>query len=455
MGAGTFVQRQLHPESIDDRQCDERIAPYLRRTLGRDYRKRLKLLEDEKKQEVERMAFDTLTTTLLRQTHSKRQLFERATQFWHHHFNVFFGKEDAFAAVFTDWDAAIRSHALGNFRAMLEATARHPVMLIYLDNAQSTVAGPNENYARELLELHTLGAMHYQKEGGYADDDVYEVSRCFTGWSIEDDVGSAKFGTFNYNHETHDRFQKIVLGESIPRDQKPMADGLQVLDRLASHPGTAKYIATKLCTHFISDNPPDSIVESTAAVFLKAIRAPDQIALTLAHIFESESFLESAQMKFKTPHEWMISMFRILEMEIPESEEFQLGEIMEILGDPLFHWRTPDGPPDNAESWVTTNSLLYRWRIPIELAQGAYADAGFKISTAEITPKEMKTPQAISDWWTRRLLGARVRPETAHALALFLADGQSLGRPMPREKIRERVPTLVALAVTSPEFNRR
>ena len=237
------------------------LTPLIDWDLGMDFAERI------------RPAQEVIAAALIRAVHAPAQLREVMTQFWHDHFNVNALKDEFTAAFFPSHDAALRTHALGNFRDLLGVVARSPAMLYYLNNADSRASPANENYARELLELHTLGAENYLNdryddwhsvpgvaEGlaqGYLDLDVYEVARAFTGWSVgdgryvNDGYDAPKTGQFHYVEAWHDPYQKRVLGVEFPPNRAAMADGEQVLDILATHPATARFVCTKIARRLL------------------------------------------------------------------------------------------------------------------------------------------------------------------------------------------------------------
>src|SRR6201988_2642250 len=325
---------------------------------------------------------------LLRAVYSERQLFEVMVKFWENHFRVFASK-DADRFFMTEFDRdAIRPFALGNFRDLLGATARSSAMLFYLDNWQSgvprqypatkdrparTSGGINENYARELMELHTLGV-----DGGYTQKDVQEVARCFTGGTIFQPRGGGAAvngmmgheaarrtaGTFFFNARAHDDGEKTVLGQNIP-EGGGFKDGLKVLDILAHHPATAKFIATKLVRHFVSDTPPPALVDRVAAAFTKS---DGDIRETLKAIFFANEFNspEAYRAKIKRPFELVVSAIRTLGADTnggPATHQW-----IARMGEPLYGFQTPNGYSDAAESWVNTGGLLERMNFGLALA---------------------------------------------------------------------------------------
>ena len=267
-------------------------------------------------EEYTRPYHEVAAATIIRAVHSRAQLYERMVAFWHDHFNVLASDDRRVGCALASYDRdTIRPHALGNFRELLEAVAASPAMLVYLSNANSRAGGDNENYGRELLELHTLGRDaylndHYDrwrdvpgaaegKPAGYIDEDVYEAARAFTGWTVENgqklDAATElpRTGRFIYVEGWHDGYQKRVLATELPPFAAPMADGRKVLDLAAFHPATARFLCLKLCRTFVSDNPPQSLVDSAAKVWIENAKKPDQIAAVVKHIALSKEFAAS------------------------------------------------------------------------------------------------------------------------------------------------------------------
>ena len=351
-------------------------------------------------QRPQRIIAELQASRILRAVYSERQLQEVMVDFWTNHFNVFAGKgADRWLLPAYDRDT-IRPHVMSKFSTLLQATAQSPAMLFYLDNFQSVSPnanarqrplapqrqrrGINENYARELMELHTLGV-----DGGYTQKDVQEVARCFTGWTIFQprgggaavnamlgEAGRRNAGTFFFNARVHDDGEKIVLGHKIPAGGG-IKDGLMVLDILAHHPSTAKFIATKLVRHFVADNPPTTLVDRVAAVFTKS---DGDIRETLKAIFFSNEFnsREAYRAKIKRPFELVVSAIRTLGADTnggPGTHQW-----IARMGEPLYGFQTPNGYSDAAESWVNTGGLLERMNFGIALAsnrvQGTRVDLG-------------------------------------------------------------------------------
>ena len=402
--------------------------------------------------------------TWIRAVYSRKQLQEVLVDFWHNHFNVY-GWDDVIAPVFAQYDRdVIRAHALGNFREMIEAVAKSPAMLFYLDNGVNQSGNPNENFARELFELHTLGAESYLGTGdrtrvkgfasgkpvGYVDGDVYESARAFTGWRVDSGGNSGETGEFVYYDGWHDRFQKVVLGHSLKEYGPPMSDGHAVLDAVAFHAGTARHVCRKLCVRLIGDQPPESIVAASAQVFQDKRQAHDQIAQVVRFIVRSPEFRQALPEKFKRPFEMVASLLRVTEAEFFPSEQFQ--KEFQRTGQRLFQWRTPDGYPDTHEKWGGASSMLERWRICNLLVQGKVEGTHIVLRSVA---GDSSIPSVIALDWTRRLLGSSNDPDAHAAISGLLAQGRDLSAPLPENLVQERLPGAVALILMSPEFQRR
>jgi len=486
-----FIEAQLHPESIEDGACEARIKGLGLETLGKslpalwsDHRLAADQLRERNKDflsqgPVGNAPIKNLENELrhkpLQQTeiatwvgavHSQRQLGEMLAEFWHGHFSVY-GPDGNTAPVFVHYDRdVIRRHALGNFREFLEAVATSPAMLFYLDNQVNQSGNPNENYARELFELHTLGAENYlgtsdrrdvpgYPQGapvGYVDGDVYEAARCFTGWRVDNDKNSKNDGVFQYFDGWHDRFQKIVLGQAIAEYQPPMHDGRTVLDRLSAHPGTAHYIAKKLCTRLVADNPPPQLVENVAQVFRAKAKDKDQLRAVVRTIALSDEFaLASSGRKFRRPFEFMVAALRGVGAEVAPDEEFlrETGR----LGQRLFQWRTPDGYPDRPEPWAGTTGLSERWRFCNLLLSGKLK--GATVDVEHQSPVALSSADDIAQYWLRRIAGGEVSAKTQAVVTSFLSQGNSPKARVAKSHRAERLRMAAVLALFSPEFQWR
>lgn len=365
---------------------------------------------------VRRVNAEAVDARLARAIGSPRQLEEVMTAFWFDHFNVFAGKNLTSVLTGHYEEAAIRPHALGRFRALLGATARHPAMLHYLDNELSSVERPadpkrprrrasglNENYARELLELHTLGV-----DGGYTQRDVTELARIFTGWTI-DRRGGSEDG-FRFDPARHDDGTKQWLGLTIaPAGQ---AEGERALDHLARHPATARHLAFKLARAFVADRPDEALVEGLAAVF----QATDgDIAAVLRALLTSDAFWDPAarRAKFKTPYHYVVSAVRATG-ELPADVTPLRGALIG-LGMGIHACPTPDGYKDTRETWSSADSLGRRIGFAAALASGRGGAARDPVAVAGPALLETLGPQ-IGDPTRSRLAG---RPPGLQALLIL------------------------------------
>jgi len=364
---------------------------------------------------------------LLRAVYSERQLYELVVDFWENHFSIY-AQKDADRLLLTGFDReAIRPFAFGRFRDLLGATAHAPAMLFYLDNWQSSVVrkypasngkparvtgGINENYARELMELHTLGV-----DGGYTQKDVQEVARCFTGWSI---AKPNVEGLFLFNPAAHDNGEKIVLGKRIPAGGG-ISDGERILDILARHPSTAHFISTKLARRFWSDDPPSSVINHAAEVFLKT---DGSIRETLRAIITSPEFFSNANYRVKTrsPFEYAAAALRALNAETDGDRP--LLDSITRMGQPIFGRITPDGYPDRAEQWLSTGALLERFNFANALATNKIKGTHVNLM-ALFKGDEINNPQGILARLSHIALGGDLQAKTLAALENVMAEKAS------------------------------
>lgn len=477
----SWLEAQLDPRGADDGDCHARLAraqlPTLRKPVPRLWTEHyLRLyrdpLTDEDIVEYYRPFFDARHATFIRLVHSRCQLLEVLVDFWHNHFNVY-GLHDQAAPLFMHYDRdVIRPHALGNFRQLLEAVTKSPAMMFYLDNATNHASGPNENFARELLELHTLGAESYhgvvdpdevprargRLAEGFTDVDVVEVARCFTGWRLNDGSGErgvGNDGTFLFYPPWHDTGAKRVLGVTMApgRGQR---DGGDVLDLLATHPGTALHVCRKLCRRLIADDPSDRVVRAAAETFLTSGSAPDQIARVVRVIVLSEEFAATWAAKIKRPLEAAVSALRAMNASVTGSSD-TLAAFIARMGQPLFERRPPDGYPDTAMTWASTMSLLYRWVLALGIVEGWFADeGGVDTDLLGQLPADRRTGNAITDFWILRILGRPMAsPADRDRLASLLAGGRRPDEQIPHEVVAGRLPGVVGLILMSPDFQWR
>jgi uncharacterized protein (DUF1800 family) len=491
LGVERYIDAQLHPERIADTAVEALLAdlPTLgmssrdiaqtfeipmhmerraRRQRGDDAEKTTAPQPDPARQrQANQPVVELSQQKLLRAVYSERQLLEVLTDFWFNHFNVD-ARKGPVRFMLTEYERdVIRPHVFGRFRDLLEATAKSPAMLFYLDNwmsadpngphagarpqpmrgfggrpgsafrlpfgadsidaertrreqaaaGQGMRRGLNENYGRELMELHTLGV-----DGGYTQQDVTEVARAFTGWTIQNPrLG----GGFVFEARLHDPGRKVVLGHTI--DAGGQRDGERVLDILAAHPSTSRFIATKLARRFVSDEPPAALVDRAAARFRATGGDLREVTRT---ILTSPEFLsaDAHHAKIKTPFEFVVSAVRATGLEVRDARP--LVAAMRDLGMPLYFCQPPTGYQDSASAWVNTGALLDRMNLALALASGQLPGIGGARGT-ELTPRD---PEAAID----RLLGVEVSDTTRATIARA-----STG------------PQMIALSLGSPEFQRR
>ncbi len=438
-----WVDTQLDPDSVDDADCNSRIAATGFLTTGYDLEYAWSEYRRGGDYSYRRLPMDELEhLTFLRAAHSKKQLFEVLTEFWHNHFNIY-GWSGNIESVFMHWDEqVIRKNVLGNFRQFIEDVGRHPAMLYYLDNYTNTSAGFNENYARELFELHTMGSENYYgvtdrdsiptyNDGtprGYVDADVYDAAECFTGWTVDDSsyYGDDK-GTFIYRNENHSQGEKRILKDVIPAFGAEQ-DGVDVYDRLAVHPGTARYISRKLCRRLIMDHPPESLVKKVADVFLANTDAPDQLLKVAKAVIMSEEFRTTWGEKVKRPYEVAVSAFRATGSAWDFDPQFRdtqrLMDYMSSAGQRLFAHPTPDGYSDFKENWVSTNPLMSDWRLILYVVEESHEDVRH-LRIEETTPNEVRSANELVDYWSQRVLGKILPEGERKPIVDFMANGRN------------------------------
>jgi uncharacterized protein (DUF1800 family) len=379
---------------------------------------------------------ELIEAKLQRALYSDRQLEEVLVDFWLNHFNVYSEKGQVRWFLISYERDAIRPHVLGKFRDMLLATARHPAMLFYLDNYNSRAApenapaagvvvingarqGLNENYGRELMELHTLGV-----DGGYTQNDVINVARAFTGWTIFDPT---RYGEFQYNPQMHDRGEKVVLGQAMPRGGSE-EEGVRVIDILARHPSTAKFISRKLAQRFVADDPPQALVDRMAATFTKTdgdLRAVME-TLLLSREFMSEG---AWQAKTKSPLEMVTSALRALRAQVTDTTA--LAQRLTDLGEPLYGKVEPTGYPETGGAWSNSAGLLGRMNFASALV--ANQISGVKIDADAVTSNEGRA-----------------------ALQQLMASGSFTEPPGTRTEGPPATPAmLVSVMLGSPDFQKR
>jgi uncharacterized protein (DUF1800 family) len=445
---------------------------------------------------LQRAVTDLQAAKVARAVASERQLQEVMVDFWENHFSVFAGKGQT-RLFLTHYDRdVIRPRALGKFRELLGAVARSPAMLFYLDNWQSAAdsghrtlreagsparrrpRGLNENYARELLELHTLGV-----DGGYTQQDVIEVARALTGWSID-----RREGAFVFQPAVHDADEKLVLGHRL-LGGRGIEDGEQVLDIIARHPATARHIARKLAIRFVSDSPPPELVARAAETYRRTdgdIRAVVRTIVTSPEFFSRAAY----RSKVKSPFELVTSALRVMNAEIDTTP--RTAQIVARLGQPIFGRQTPDGWPDSGGEWMNAGAILNRINFGLALAAGRVPGATLD-RWPPITSLTSAGREAQVDGVVRMVLGGEASPETWTILrsgenplagrasadtadiigardtdATDMAAGPDRGGERPRARgmragaralgrpvALEGVPRVIGLALGAPEFQRK
>jgi len=438
LGLRPYLDEQLRPNSLPDNLLEEKLAGL--KTMRLSNRELIELYPPPQvarqqadqqgqgmmtRQEMQRPAMiivELQQARLLRSIYSQRQLFEGMVDFWSNHFNVFSAKgADRWLTTAYDRDT-IRPHALGKFRELLLATAQSPAMLFYLDNWLSASPdspgarfggqnnrrrGLNENYARELMELHTVGV-----DGGYTQKDVVEVARCFTGWTIRQ---PQQRGEFLYEPRIHDNGEKIVMGTRIPAGGG-IDDGKKIIDLLARHPATARFIAEKLARRFIADQPPASIVDKAAATFRQS---DGDIPSVLRTIIDSAEFFapENYRAKIKKPLEYVASAVRALGAETQVTH--QLFRYVGRMGEPLFLAQPPTGYPDVASSWISPDMLLTRMNFIADLVGNRLP--GSRVAAEALRDKETFLRLIAPDGLSSATRAAIAESEGGQAIALAMA----------------------------------
>lgn len=388
MGVDKWIERQLHPEGIDDAAVTARLASFdtLKKSNGDmidEYYKPIVAARKAKKegeaeqaedneemkamrQKARRVVGELSAQRIIRAADSERQLDEVMADFWLNHFNVFAGKGiDRFLLTSYERDT-IRPHMWGKFEELLMATAKSPAMMFYLDNARSRSGAINENYAREIMELHTLGV-----DGGYSQKDVTELARVLTGWSIDRRTGQFAFHPF-----LHDRGTKTVLGVRL--EGGGIDEGERMIHLLAHHPSTAHHIATQLCQRLVADDPPKALVDRVARVFLES---DGDLRATVKAVVDSREFWEPKfyRAKMKTPFEYVISALRASNARVVNP--IPVARALQQIGEPLYGAQPPTGYSDKAEAWMNSGAEVNRMNFAIDLASNKLP--GVRVETAD------------------------------------------------------------------------
>ena len=474
-GVMRWIDRQLSVDGIDDHGLAERerqfqVLEYDRGDLAAMYtaaqreRRERKLaaapdtMADKDAaspiaQRGRRLAGEFADLAVVRAALSERQLYEIMVDFWTNHFNVYFAKgADRFLT--PDYiEHTIRPRAMGKFADLLIATAKSPAMLFYLDNWESVAPGTsppfprsarrrggqgvrpmpkgiNENYARELLELHTLGV-----DGGYTQQDVIDVARIFTGWSIE---RPQQGGDFEFHEWAHDRGDKQVLGVRFEGGHN-MDEGIRLLKLLASDPATMHHVSHKLCQRFVSDDPPDGCVDDAVAAWK---RSSGDMRDVLRAIFHGPDFwaAENVRAKVKTPLEFVVSAARAVDAQ-PDTSP-RLAQVVARLGEPLYLHVAPDGYPERETAWVNSGALLDRMNAAVALAAGKLQGVTVALDSIVSAGGAEELIGVVNE----KILGGTMSENTKQVLRRELAG---ISDPMQARALA------VGLAIGGPEFQRQ
>jgi uncharacterized protein (DUF1800 family) len=476
IGLAAWIERQLEPRRVDDQAAEQALAALRTLTMSiaelqKEYPRPDARQKSADPQMAPRELYDRpppekrpirivaemQAARLVRAIESERQLEEAMVDFWFNHFNVHAAKGGVKWYVTSYERDVIRPNALGKFGDLLRGTATHPAMLFYLDNWLSTRpdfmlrsgpnrgkrAGLNENYARELMELHTLGV-----DGGYTQKDVTEVARAFSGWTIDHPRDAARFV---FRPPMHDRGEKTILGTRLPagggRD-----DGERVLTLLAHHPATANFIATKLVRRFVADDPPPALVERVAATFRQT---DGDVKAMLRTIVASPEFwaLDARRAKIKKPFEYVASAVRVVGGHVDARAGFLLARSVAEMGEGLYGAQPPTGYPDRAEAWVNAGALLARMNFALALTQRRLPGVTLDLSPLGV---DRATPDAALERLLAALLHGEASAQTRAVLTTQLTNPEIRRQtPDDRGPADTDVEKLAALVIGSPEFQRR
>jgi uncharacterized protein (DUF1800 family) len=433
VGWEAFLDQQLHPEQIDDRALERRLESL--KTLAMSNTELIAGYPQAKdaapgQPGPQVIVRELEAAALLRAVFSERQLFEIMVDFWSNHFNVYIGKQPVRWLKTSDDREVIRPHALGKFRDMLIASAKSPAMLVYLDNAANVAPtaraaararGLNENYAREVMELHTVGA-----DGGYTQADITTVARILTGWTVTGRKDASP-GAFIFRPAQHDGGAKRIdfLDLSLP-EGGGIEEGEILLAALAAHPRTAERIAGKLCAAFVADDPPPELVARAA----QAYRDHDtDIAAVLGVILRSAEFKAAAEPKIKLPLRLLASALRATGATVAQNASgrrrpLPVVEWLTTLGQPFFGWPSPNGYPQYSAAWINTGGMLGRWNLAFALAEGRIDGVAYD-PVAAGAPTAAELVERISGW-----LSLPLSAETLAVLSEYASGGSDPQAPL-------------------------
>ncbi len=456
-GAMAWLEQQLDPGSIDDGTCAAALAAWPFATTDPQVNHATMGAGNATSME------DLVRATLARQIWSRRQLFEVMVDFWSNHLNITCPSGTVWATKAWDDVHVVRAHALGRFEDMLQASVTSPAMLLYLNNAQSRGDAVNENYARELLELHTVGL-----DAGYSRRDIVSAARALSGlsvWERSDKAAALSLGTFRYRADWHYVGPVSVLGWSHPNDDA--AGGVEVarslITYLARHPATAERIARKLAVRFVRDKPPAALVRRLARVYLDS---DTEIVPVLRALFTSDEFAASVGAKVRRPAEIVIAGWRALGAQpIPgwlnrNNAVAQLRWTLSEMGNAPLGWPAPDGYPDVAAAWKGAGLTLTAWNAHLTAATHRLNNGVLwpDLVTHLLDGAVPTSWGGLVDTLTGRLLpGQRVTPAHRAAFLAFLADAADAADPaaLRPQDLKALLPVLVALVLDSPYWSVR
>lgn len=482
MGVESYIKQQLSPDSIPEPESLTRQLSQMK-TLRLNPVQLLQYattIPDVKKPDQPKkkagirpgsLIFnETTQSRLLRATKSNRQLQEVMVDFWYNHFNVDAEKKRNRIWVGAYEQEAIRPYALGRFRDLLGATAHHPAMLVYLDNSknrainsrnrpnsQNKVEGLNENYARELMELHTLGV-----DGGYTQQDVIALAKIFSGWGVVNNKNPQNSSGFVFNSKHHDLSDKVFLGHQIKG--RGEAEGEEALDILARSPATARHISYKLAQYFVSDNPPETLIKKLAQQYLAT---DGNIREVLNTLFQSSEFWDQKNFnsKFKTPYQYAISIVRATGIELNNTRP--ITQFFNELAMPLYGCPTPDGYKNTKEAWLNPDAMARRLSFATAIANGRLNISSLPPQRISNEVKDQKSRKAIppagNDSLTTVRSRRQMKPAKTKATKSIPVDYEqlinTLGNsfsPQTQKAIASSPPAIrSSLILGSPEFMQR
>ena len=436
-GATAWLNEQLAPSGIDDSACDAYLARYpsLRMSVAQ--------LRATYSAQWWETTNELVRATVARAVFSRRQLFEVMVEFWTNHFNIAVPVSELADKKPIDDRDVIRRYALGRFADLLKASATSPAMLRYLNNDTSSARTLNENYGRELLELHTVGV-----DAGYSQAEVVDSARILTGFGI------ASSGLFAYTPARHFVGPVRVLGFTHANSSASggLGVGQQYLDYLAHHPSTAQHLATKLARRFVADDPPPALVSRLATIYLQNDTA---IVPVLKALFSSPEFLSSFGQKTRRPLEDVIATLRALGAAPKSGNSYsfqQLYWVLQTLGQLPMAWGPPNGYPDDTASWMSASGTLFRWNTHLLLAQGWWQDAFTLPPLTSLLTRYPPDNGDLIDQLSARLLGIRLADQQRNALLTFLT---SAGAGSVGVTLSKGMDILIALILDSPAWIQR